>query len=881
MHHLIYISEMDNKSTLISEMHLGAIIVTPNNRLSNQLLRDYHERYADSSLIHTKTIQKPSCLPYQSFLRHLLNQIRHHYTHANHPLLLSALQQRHLWREILTRQTSYPCNDGLLNEIQDAWKRCQYWQIELDHPAFLQTPQTRQFQQWQHTFQQALTERSAITDDQLANYIVKFDRIPRLTNNQNPDISQDVNQVNDTLFQTPTTLIWACFDDYTPQQRMLQQTFHDQGYLQHHYDIAPNVPNAHQYPAKDRQDEYHHMIAWIQSRLAAGDQRIAVVVPDLQSQENELQRLLQRALPHDQFNMSLGKTLIDFPLIAHAIHWLSLDKEILSNHQVRLLLHSPYLIGSKTECLARADIMQHSNLLKEAFIPFDVFNQSCQIKAPKLSNALLQLDNYPSEASALTWSTHFKQRLTTLGFPGEYSLHSASYQCFQRLLALFDEFMQCAVITPIMSKNQALNALLDLAKFTVFQLKQPTTPILVLGLLEASGCTFDSIWVSGLTDQCLPQKTNLSAFIPIDLQRNRRMPHACADRELILAEQQLQRLQNACQSIVLSYPRLVGDMPNLPSPLITSLPTLAPSEIPEVPSKSSLILHDEHYCLPLLQNEKATGGTSLLANQAKCPFRAFASHRLHANPPLDVSEGPDASERGQIIHRIMELLWKQLGSQDTLRKMEPQALDQLLEEIILATIKPIAQARSLSFSTVAQDVELNRLKRLLYAALDWEKQRPAFVVEAVEHTFTIHLAGIAFQVRVDRLDRMQTDDPKSGPQKMVIDYKSSLPSKPWNEDRPEAPQLLLYALLDDSINALLFVQLKSGHLTCSGLSEQSLAIKGIQSLKKDEQWSDYQQQWHQQLTDLAHEFQTGTCAPQPTKSSTCSQCSFQSLCRIE
>ncbi|MDP3704731.1 MAG: PD-(D/E)XK nuclease family protein [Legionellaceae bacterium] len=850
---------MDNKNTLLSEMHLGTMIVTPNNRLSNQLLRDYYERYAHSSLTDTKTIQKPSCLPYQSFLRHVFHQIRHEHSHQSHPLLLSNAQQRHLWRQILTAQTQYPCNEGLLNEIQDAWKRCQYWQLAFDDPAFLQTPQTRQFQQWADMFQHALTECGAITDDQLVNYIVTFNAVlPR-----------------------HSTIVWACFDDYTPQQHHLQQTFQDHGFQQHHYDIAPNEPGIHQYPANDRQDEYQNMITWIQSRLAAGDQRIAVVVPDLQTEGAALQRLLQRQLPHDQFNVSLGKTLLDFPIIAHAIHWLNLDNEIVTNHQARLLLHSPYLIGSKTECLARSDIMQHSNLLKESFIPVDLFTQTCQTKAPKLITALGQLTHYPPKASAMTWITHFKQRLSTLGFPGEYPLNSASYQCFQRLLALFDEFMQFAAVTPIMGKKQAINALHDLAKSTVFQLKQPTTPILVLGLLEASGCSFDSIWISGLTDQCLPQKTNLSAFIPLDLQRDRRMPHASADRELQLAEQQLNRLKNACQSIVFSYPQFIGDMPNLPSALIADLPVLAALATTQALSPPSLVSYEESYCLPLLANEQVTGGTSLLANQAKCPFRAFAAHRLYVNPPTEVSEGPDAGERGQIIHRIMELLWKQLNSQDRLCNMSPQALDQLIEDIIVTSLKPLTQTRRFSFSTIAQDVELIRLKRLIHAALDWEKQRPAFVVEAIEQTFTIRLADIDFQVRVDRLDSLLTADSDSCPQKMVIDYKSSIPSKPWNEDRPESPQLLLYALLDNSINALLFVQLKSGRITCSGLSEQSLPMKGIQALKKDEQWSYYQQQWHQQLTDLAYEFQTGASAPRPSKISTCSQCSFHSLCRID
>ena len=115
----------------------------------------------------------------------------------------------------------------------------------------------------------------------------------------------------------------------------------------------------------------------------------------------------------------------------------------------------------------------------------------------------------------------------------------------------------------------------------------------------------------------------------------------------------------------------------------------------------------------------------------------------------------------------------------------------------------------------------------------------------------------------------------------MIDYKSSIPLvKPWNDERPEAPQLLLYALLDEQINALLFLQLKAGRLTCNGFSEEVLPIKGVNGLKKNERWVDYQQTWHEQLSGLASEFKSGVCPPLPARASTCEQCDFQNVCRI-
>ena len=837
---------LKTKQDLFALMQAGATVITPNNRLSNQLLQDYYLQ--QEALME----DKPYCLPYQALLRDLYNKARHLDAHKAHPILLSQFQQRHLWQKIISDQSNYPCNEGLLHEIQEAWTRCQLWLIDMNSPVFSLTPQSSQFQAWQRQFQHALTTLCAITEEQLVDQILQC---------------QKVLHAN--------TVIWVCFDDYTPQQRALQQAFDKKGCLQYYYDLIPTKPNSQCYAALDHQDECLQMIAWLKERIAAGESRIGVVVPELQAQYHPLQRLLQQHIPPEQFSISLGKPLTDYSLVTHAIMWLGLDKKLISNHQVRLLLRSPYLFGSKSELSMRSQVMHNSKLLQESEIPYNSLIEEFNQTIPKLAKVINNLTDYPEQATSQAWMNEFKTRLITLGFPGEYPLNSPTYQCFQRFMGLFDELLQLSVIHPLMSAETALNALHDLAKSTIFQIRKSTTPIQILGLLEASGCTFDSVWVSGLTDQCLPQKTSLSAFIPLDLQRDHQMPRAVAARELQFAQQLLQRLQRGSQHSIFSYPCLTGDMPNMPSPLIIDLPKLTPLLLKSSTKKTSLVPHEEIYSLPLNSIEKASGGTSLLANQAKCPFRAFAAHRLHATSEPVLSTGPDAGERGQILHRIMELLWQKMGSQQQLNTLTSSELNQLITSTIQSVLIPYIHNRQQSFSSVVQDVELSRLRRLINACLDWEKQRPAFVVEALEKTFTINLSGIDFRVRIDRMDRVESD------KKWVIDYKTSIPTvKPWNEERPEAPQLLLYALLDERINALLFLQLKTGRLTCNGLSEETLPIKGIIGLKKNEHWVDHQQQWHQQLTALATEFATGFCPPRPNRTSTCGQCDFQNLCRI-
>ena len=173
-----------------------------------------------------------------------------------------------------------------------------------------------------------------------------------------------------------------------------------------------------------------------------------------------------------------------------------------------------------------------------------------------------------------------------------------------------------------------------------------------------------------------------------------------------------------------------------------------------------------------------------------------------------------------------------------------------------------------------QEIEYSRLKRLVLACLSWEKQRPPFTIAALEQSYSLNLAGLEIKVRVDRLDKVEDKT-------WVIDYKSTLPtSKPWNEERPQEPQLLLYALLNEEINTLLLMQIKTGKIVCSGLSETKSDIKGISCLKKEENWQETRAYWQEQLSSLAQEILTGYCPPQPVTTSICSYCDFKNLCRI-
>ena len=835
-------------STVIQAMRDGAVIITPNNRLAEQLLARYITEDG------RRALEKPTCLPYPTFLRHAFERLCHQNPHNAHPVLLNDAQLRTVWRHVLTPDENSQHHQKLLNSVLSAWTVCNNWQVELPHPDFELTAQTQQFEHWRRTCEARLIHLNALAEQQLAGHLIQH------------------------LKHLPVKkIIWVCFDDYTPIQHAFQAHLNTLGVEQHHDDFKGETTGTYQCVARDKYNEYARMLHFVKEKLEANATHIGLVIPDLNQEAPSLMRYFKRHLPEEVFNISLGKPLTDYPLIAHALQWISLNLTELSQHQAQLLLSSPHLVSAKTEFLARASCLNTIPLLQERRLPFSRFKRAIHASAPALSEALQALSSYPKTQTPRAWARMFYERLTQLGFPGEAGLTSAQYQCFQRLIALMDDFVALSVVTPSMCAKEAFRSLHDLAKNTIFQPEKSEAPVQILGLLEASGCTFDAVWMSGTTDQKLPTRTRLSAFIPITLQRELDMPYANASREQRLAEKRITRLQQASHEQVFSYPELIGDIPALPSPLILNYSTLPESRAPLVTTHHNQLLTElEPYTYPFTEQDTRTGGTARLADQALCPFKAFAAHRLKATSQPEPSEGPDAMLRGQVIHHILELLWKKLKTQRALIACNQAELETHIDKAIHTALRPIKADKPTSFPPLMQTVEHTRLKRLVHACLTWDKSRPAFDVEAIEESFHLTLGELEFRVRVDRLDRLHTGE------KWILDYKSRLPSPlPWHEERPESPQLLLYALLDDAIRGLLFVELKNGQIACRGLTENNPELQGIKALKQDEAWSTYQHTWHQRLTDLAHEFQTGRSVPFPPKKSTCQTCNFQPLCRIE
>lgn len=829
--------------TLFEQLHNGHLVITPNNRLSAILQEDYFAWCSQS------VVDKPACMPYNNLIVQHYQRLMIQYHEDSWPRLLTDRQTQYLWRDILKAHTSAIYSEGLFASVFSAWNQCMLWNISPTDPRFSYTPQTRQFQEWWQVFNQKLQAMDALCEQEIVSKLVQYPEC----------LSFD-------------SIIWLCFDSFTPQQKQLQQHITDSGIRQEYLDLPEITGHAYQYQAENSEEEWLQIVHFLKENLAKGQPSIGIVVPDIQEKATSLQRFLSRHIATDLFNISLGQSLQDFPLVAHALSFLSLEKENITHQQARLLLVSPYIKDSEKELVNRIQWLQDSVLLQAPTINLADWIQELKPQVPVLSSLLETLPPLPDKASPQEWIEACKERLIHLGYPGDYGLYSENYQCFHKWMGLLDELAELESLSAIFHRQEALSIIKNMAAHTIFQPQRAATPIHILGMLEASGCRFSALWVCGLTDQCLPEKVRLSPFIPHAIQKETSMPHSLPQKELALATQIIERFQKSAETVIFSYAAFQEDKPELPSPLIQHLAHFVPSPLLRAPFISPLIATEETWRLPLNPTEKISGGTRLLANQSQCPFKAFAAHRLHAKPMPEVTEGLIPATRGQLIHQVMETVWTHLQSQEALCNLTETDLEVLIDKAIIQALKKIAPK---SLPELIRNLEINRLNALVKASLEWEKQRPPFTIEALEKTCSIKLHDLEIKMRVDRLDSTESG------QKWVIDYKTTLPQpKPWHEERIQEPQLLLYALLDEAIETLLYMELKQGRSQISGFSSEKMTLKGMQSLPKDKTWQDLRQQWKNQLEQLAEEFLQGHHPPTPQNTALCASCEFQNLCRF-
>jgi probable DNA repair protein len=834
----------------LAEGHAARItVVTPNRRLAQALTAEFDAFQIGKGL---SVWEAPDILPFGAFVERLWEDALYSELGDKLPLLLTPQQELLLWQEVIA--TSREGKDLLFTETaaahcRDAWGLLHQWRIGAgrgneDHSAF---------SEWVKQY-----EEKTLGDIDAA-------RLPDL-----------VAGLLDKL-KKPKPLVAYAFDLMPPQTAEFLQHFE---FIEVKPDAAQGSSFRTSFPSA--KEELETAAIWARTRLEESCARIGVVVPRLETRRKEVVRVFSRVmrpghhLPGAEktplpFNVSLGEPLSNYPLVDAALLLLEFSNTEIPFEKASRLVRSPFLAGAESEMARRAtlDVRLRRKLEATVALPkLIAFAEPCPLLRQALEK-VFALAGEAGEKSPSEWARHFSALLEAAGFPGERSLDSEEFQTRAKWHEVLGEFARLERVCKRISSQRAFSILEKLCTDTVFQPESVDAPIQVLGVLESAGLRFDCLWVSGLTDEAWPLAARPNPFIPIALQKKAGIPQASAEGSLEFGRRITAEWASSAEEVVFSSPEKEEDRSLAPSPLILSIEKYS-ALVPDFPRYRDVLfshknLHSfEDSKAPPVATKQVRGGTRVLADQAACPFRAFARWRLAAEELEEPAPGLDARQRGALLHDLMKYLWGSLK--------DSKALEKDLEPAIASAAAAAVKENGLEGRFA--ELERERLARLAREWLEIEKTRAPFEVAALEERRTLNVAGLELSGRIDRMDRLE----KGG--HALIDYKTGQATRQaWLGERPDDPQLPLYAVsAPERIDAVAFARLNPGEMAFRGFSKEKGILPKVE-LYRD--WRGLLDHWRKETKDLGAAFAAGDARVDPKFAlKTCRLCDLQTLCRV-
>jgi ATP-dependent helicase/nuclease subunit B len=395
---------------------------------------------------------------------------------------------------------------------------------------------------------------------------------------------------------------------------------------------------------------------------------------------------------------------------------------------------------------------------------------------------------------------------------------------------------------------------------------------------EATGSTADAMWFLHATEGIFPSPSSPHPLLSVALQRALGMPGSDVSREEEHVRENVQHLLRASGSITFSYAAAAPEGEQRPSPSVQHLEGLQLRDATRTVEEEVTVTLEEisdPAPLPALPEGVFGGGYGVLMMQAACPFRAFAEKRLFSSEMPSREAGLSQADRGTQVHNVLEAFWERTRSKKELLAMTPDDRARRLEECIDIGFR----AKSAGpWDEAYLRVQRERLRRLLNNWLDYEASRPDFEVEAVEKKVPDAAIGpLHLELRADRIDRIGDD-------LVLIDYKTGAATKAeWNGDRPDQPQLPLYAVAGglENVKALMlgFVKVGKDGMKMDGLADDPKAM-GLKS--RGVNFNDQLDAWSVDLPRLAEEFVWGIADADPKDyPTTCEFCAQRVLCRVD
>jgi probable DNA repair protein len=647
---------------------------------------------------------------------------------------------------------------------------------------------------------------------------------------------------------------------------------------------------------------------WALVNLRASERfRAWICIPDLHRRRAEVVDAFDAALAPARFGLSDhsdaapyavagGTPLSEFAPVRAALDTLDASLGRVPFERFSALLRSPALQASEAEAgaAARLDVLLRKRGPSDADLRewlrlaeriAAARNVGAVAALARLQDVLRTLEEVRGTQPLSRWAAVWIRSFDLGPWVLRQRWSSTEYQAGERFRELLAALATADTFFGTHTRSSAQSILRRAAHETAFQVQTGVPSIWVSGQLIDPWLNYDGLWVSGCNEERWPPPVDPIPLLPVRLQREFGVVPAAAESQLQFALELQSRWAARAGECVFSYADPGDGRSASPSPL---LPTAAAGP----PSGSSPALPQPHWhalqlsapplerltdeLAPPFAGDERTHGVATLRAQSRCAFRGFAESRLDADHLERPVPGFNERERGELIHHALEHIWAALHDSAALASITRNEEDRLLAESI---------ARALTQASLVRDPglrwrnrERDRMHGVLRKWLDAERQRLPFEVERLEQG--VHVArhaGLEFKVRIDRMDRLADGA------RVLIDYKTGQAAADWRGERPDNPQLPIYALLQpEGLVAVAYGRVNAAE--CGFIAEAERAAifrpRGRRSpLEGRPDFASLIGVWSQRIESLATDFAAGRAAVAPTLRA-CKTCHLQGLCRV-
>ena len=787
-------------------------------------------------------------------------------------LALSALQERMLWERAIGADAVDDGDDalfdreGLAAAAAEANDLAEIWSLPLPKDGDNGSEELRRFLYWRRLFRVDCEQNGWLEPARLRAW--------------------QLRAIGEGACRLPSSVSFAGFDRFNPQERTLMRTLAERGVEVAELPLGRDTEGvATLADFSDRKAECRAAAAWAMEHLKKNPQAcLGIVVPQLAAVRGWLATALDDALHPEalapqnagmprRYNFSLGTALAGQPIVATALRLLAIAAQPrrIAAADFGAMLCGPYWSASESEAdgRVRLDALLRERMPPELNLP-GVLRTARRARDRGLRigrciahlEKLLEISGSPRRPSQ--WAMALIELLDAAGWPGERGLSSHEWQAKEALLDTLTALDGLDAVTGKVGLAEVVRLVARQCRERVFQPETEGTPqIEVLGPLEAAGAEFDALWVLGMNDDIWPPVPRPNSLLPAELQRRARSTHASAEVELEFAQAVQNRLLRSAPEVVFSYARAEGDRPLRPSPLLAGLPAAAnlsasvPTLAASFVGSGRIEALDDHLAPPVPEGGAISGGTGLLRAQALCPAWAFYQYRLGARALAEPVEGLDAAERGTLLHRAMEHLWRGRDSK-TMRDLGEAGRRQAAHDAAAAAIEQFAERREAPLPPRYAALEREHLAGLLveWLAVELRREAPFRVVGSEQHR-RIEIEGLAIEVALDRLDEFNEGDDG---RRLLIDYKtgSQLKVSAWDGERIAEPQLPVYATwaLDEAPDGIAFARVRPGECGFVGIGAiGTMAL--VDGVKAVEDWPATLARWREAIAAVAREIRAG------------------------